>query len=60
MLIAGEDAYRYQLLAGHRLRQRIGRLIETPWDVIELETFKLVLQLVDFSAICSHLGVVAA
>ena len=28
--------------------------------MIELETIELVLQLVDFLAICSHLGVVAA
>ena len=31
-----------------------------PRDVIELETVELVLQLVDFSAICSHLGIVVA
>ena len=28
--------------------------------MIELETIELVLQLADFSAICSHLGVVVA
>ena len=31
-----------------------------PQDVIELETIELVLQLVDFSAICYHIGIVAA
>ena len=31
-----------------------------PWDVIELETIELVLQLADFLAICYHLSVVVA
>ena len=31
-----------------------------PRDLIELETIELVHQLVDFSAICSHLSTVAA
>ena len=60
ILIAGEDAHRNWLSAEHRFRQRIGHLVETPRDVIELETVELVLQLADFSAICSHHGIVAA
>ena len=58
MLIAGKDAYQHRLSAGRRLHQRIGHLVEMPWDVIELETVELFLQLADFSAICSHLGIV--
>ena len=60
VLIAGEDAYRHRLSAGRCIRQRVGRLIETTRDVIELEAVELVLQLADFSAICSHLGIVVA
>ena len=60
MLIIGEDGCRHRLLAGHRFCERVGHLVETPWNVVELEAVELVLQLVDFSAICSHLGVVAA
>ena len=47
-------------MAGRRFRQRVIRLIETPRDVIKLKTIELVLQLADFSAIYSHLGIVAA
>ena len=43
VLIAGEDTCWHRLLTGHRFCQRVGRLVETPWDVIELETIKLVL-----------------
>ena len=60
VLIAGEDARRHRLSARCHFRQRVGRLIETPWDVIELKTIKLVLQLADFLAIHNHLGVVVA
>ena len=60
MLIASEDACRHRLSAGRRFRQRVSRFVETPRDVIELEVVELVLQLADFSAACSHLGVVAA
>ena len=60
MLIAGEDAYRHRLSAGRRLRQRVGRLIETPWDVIEFEAVEFVLQPLDFLVVRSHLGIVAA
>ena len=60
VLIASEDAHWHWLSAGRRLHQCVGCLVETPRDVIELETIKLVLQLADFSAILSHLGVVAA
>ena len=60
MLVTGEDAYWHRLSPRHRFRQRVSYLIEMPRDVIELETIELVLQLADFLAICSHLGVVAA
>ena len=60
VLIAGEDARRHRLSAGHHFYQRVVRLIEMPWDVIKLETIELILQLADFSAILGHLGVVAA
>ena len=60
MLIAGEDARWHQLLSRRHFRQRIGHLVETPWDVVELETIELVLQLADFSAIRNHLGIVVA
>ena len=60
MLIAGEDARQHWLSAGRRDCQRVGRLVETPRDVIELETVELVLQLADFSAIHNHLGIMAA
>ena len=60
VLIASEDARRHRLLAGCHFHQRVDRLVEMPQDVIELETIVLVLQLADFSAICSHLGIVVA
>ena len=60
ILIAGEDACWHRLSVGRRLHQRVGRLVETPRGVIELEAIELVLQLVDFLAIHSHLGVVTA
>ena len=60
MLIAGEDARWHRLSVGRRLRQCVDRLIDMPRKVIELEAVKLVLQLADFSVVCSHLGVVVA
>ena len=42
MLIADEDACRHWLLGGCHLCQRVGRLVEAPQDVIELETVELV------------------
>ena len=60
VLIIDEDAYRHQLSARRCLRQRVGHLVETPWNVVELKAVKLVLQLVDFLVVCSHLGAVAA
>ena len=60
MLVAGKDTYWDWLLAGCCFCECVGCLIETPWDVIELEAIELVVQLVDFSAVCSHLDVVAA
>ena len=60
VLIAGEDAHRHQLSARRRFCQCVGRLVEMPRDVIELETIELVLQLADFSAIHSHLGIMVA
>ena len=60
VLIAGEDAHWHRLLARSYCLQHIGRLVKTPRDLIELETIELVLLLADFSAICSHLGVVVA
>ena len=60
MLIAGEDAHGHWLLAGRRFRQHVGHLIETPRNVVELEAIELVVQLADFSIICSHLGIMIA
>ena len=60
VLITSKDAHRHRLSVGCCFCQCVGRLIEMPQDVIELETVKLVLYLVDFLAIRSHLGVVAA
>ena len=60
MLVTSEDAYLHRLSAGCCFCKRVNRLIEAPWNVIELETVELVLQLVDFSAIRSQLGIVAA
>ena len=60
VLIAGEDACWHRLSVGRRLHQRVGRLVETPRGVIELEAIELVLQLADFSIVCSHLGIVVA
>ena len=45
VLIAGEDAHRHRLSAGCHVRQHVCHLVETPQDVIELETVELVLQL---------------
>ena len=44
VLITGEDASRHRLSAGRRFHQRVGCLVETPQDVIELETVELILQ----------------
>ena len=60
MLVTGEDTYWHWLLARGRLRKRIGRLVEAPWDVIEFEAIKFILQSSDFLAVHSHLGVVVA
>ena len=60
VLITGEDIHQHWLSAGRHFCQRVGRLIEMPRDVIELETVELVLQLVDFSTIRSHPGIVVA
>ena len=60
MLVAGEDARWHWLLAGRRFCQHVSRLVETPQNVVELEAVEFVLQLVDFSIICSHLGIMAA
>ena len=43
VLIASKDAYQHRLSARGRLHQRIGHLIETPQDVIELKAIELVL-----------------
>ena len=59
-MVVGEDTYWHPLSAGCRLRKRVGRLIEAPWDVIEFEAIEFVLQPSDFLAVCSHLGVMAA
>ena len=59
VLIAGEDAHWHQLSIGRYFCQRVGCLIETPWNVVELEAIELVLQPVDFSAVRGHLEVVA-
>ena len=60
MLVADEDAHWYWFSTGHRLRKCVSRLVEAPWDVIEFEAIELVLQLADFLAVSSHLGVVVA
>ena len=59
-MVAGEDTYWYRLLARCRLRKRISRLVEAPWDVIEFEAIEFVLQPSDLLAVRSHLGIVAA
>jgi len=60
MLVASEDTCWHRLPAGCRLSKRIGRHVEAPQNVVELEAIELVLQLVDFSVVCSHLGIMAA
>ena len=60
MLIAGESAHWYRLSVGRHFCQRIGRLVETAWNVVELKAVELILQLAEFLAICFHLGIVAA
>ena len=51
---------RHWLSVGCRFCQHVGHLAEMPRNVIELEAIELVLQLADFSVVCSHLGIVAA
>ena len=60
VLIAGEDACWHRLSDGCLFCQCVGRLIEMPRDVVELEAVELVLQLSDLMTIRSHLGVEAA
>ena len=60
VLVAGEDTHWHWLSAGCRLRKCVSCLVKTPWDVIELKAIKFVLQPSDFSAVCSHLGIVVA
>ena len=60
MLITGEDTHGHWFSAGCCFRERIGYFVEAPWDVIEFEAVKSVLQPSDFLAVCLHLGVVAA
>ena len=60
MLVTGKYAHWHQLSARCCFRKHVDRLVEAPQDVIELKTVELVLQLADFSAIRSHLGIVAA
>ena len=59
-MVAGEDAHWYQFSTRRRLRERVGRLIEAPWDVIEFEAIELVLQPSNFLVVHNHLGVVTA
>ena len=59
-MVAGEDTHWHRLSTGHRFCKRVGRLVEAPWDVIEFEAVELVLQLLDFSVVRSHLGIVVA
>ena len=60
MLVTGEDARWHRLSAGCSFYKRVSRLVETPRDVVELEAIELVLQPVDFLAICGHLDVMVA
>jgi len=60
VLVAGEDAHWHQLSTGCCFRKHVGRLVEAPRDVIELEAIELILQPMDFSAVCGHLGIVAS
>ena len=60
MLVTSEDAYWHWLSAGCCFQKYVGCLIEVPRDVIEFEAIELVLQPVDFSIVCGHLGVLAA
>ena len=60
MLITGEESSRHWLSAERCFYERIGRLVEAPWDVIEFEAIEFVLQSSDLLAVRSHLGVMAA
>ena len=60
MLITGEDTHRHWLSAGRCFHERVGRFIEAPWDVIEFEAIKSILQPSDFLIVCLHHGVMAA
>ena len=60
VLVTGEDAHWHWFSTERRLHECVGRLIEAPWDVIEFEAIELVLQPLDFLAVCSHLGIMAA
>ena len=60
MLVAGKDARWHRFSTGRRLHECVVRLVEAPWDVMEFEVIELVLQLLDFLAVRSHLGVVTA
>ena len=59
-MVTGKDTRWHWLSTGHRFRKRVGRFIEAPWDVIELEAVESVLQPSDFLAVHHHLGIVAA
>ena len=59
-MIAGEDTCPDWLSAGCCFRERVGCFVETPWDVVEFEAIKSVLQPSDFLVVCLHLSVVAA
>ena len=60
MLITGEDSSWHWLSARRYFRERVGRFIEAPWDVIEFEAVESVLQPSDFLAVRRHLGVMVA
>ena len=58
MLIASEHT-RWHLFSARRgFCKCVGRLVEASWDVVELETVKLVFQLSDLSVVRSHPGIV--
>jgi len=60
MLIAGKHTRWHWLSTRRGFCKCVGRLVEEPWDVIELETVELVSQPSDLLAVRSHLSVMAA
>ena len=60
MLVTSEDVLWHWLSTRHRFYKCVGRLVEAPWDVIEFEAIKFILQPSDLLVVHSHLDIVAA